>query len=229
MKEHGILMSEPMIHGLRRDVDPKTQTRRIAKFDADPGLNLGFSGLSVHRFGRTWRLMSRSASMWEERSKPLKSRYGLEGDRLYCKETWQADPPIDDTWASTAWHGCPKDAPLSEIPERFRHPAHCLYRATWLHGKIRWRPSLFMPRWASRILLEITDIRIERLQAISDDDAIAEGIERIKDGWRDYMDPNGLCMRPRTSYLTLWDSINGAGSHHDNPFVFVIVFKQVQP
>jgi len=229
VKERGIIFSAPMITALRRETSPKTQTRRVAKFKTDPGLNLSFTGLSVQRFGETWSLFSRGAgSCWEDRSKPLRSPYGLEGDRLWVRETHQFDAPVDGTWPATQFYGC-KGAPLDLIPERFRHPNYCLYRASWLHGPITWRPAIHMPRWASRILLEITDVRIERLNSISDADAIAEGIEPIDEGWRDYMDPSGLCIKPRTSYQTLWDSINGAASHKTNPWIWAVSFKEIQP
>lgn len=83
-----------------------------------------------------------------------------------------------------------------------------------------WKPSIFMPRWASRITLEITNIRAERLQDISEDDAKAEGVEasklvEMKDGSPCYSMP----------YQILWNQINGVGSWDANPWVFVIDFK----
>jgi hypothetical protein len=75
-----------------------------------------------------------------------------------------------------------------------------------------------MPRWASRILLEITDIRVERLQDISEDDALAEGI--------DYTCQQAL---PSDVFSGLWESINGSGSWNANPWVWVIEFKRITP
>ena len=100
--------------------------------------------------------------------------------------------------------------------------------------KVRWTPSIFMPRSASRITLEITDIRAERLQAISEADAIAEGIDRIGgeysvEPWKNYLkDGNGYQKStPQASYMTLWQSINGAESWDSNPWVWVIEFRRV--
>lgn len=93
-----------------------------------------------------------------------------------------------------------------------------------------------MPRWASRILLEITAVRVERLQDISEADAIAEGVEPFRDflpagHWKRYHDgaTNGYVDCPIASYASLWTTINGAGSWAANPWVWVVEFKRVQP
>ena len=88
---------------------------------------------------------------------------------------------------------------------------------------LKWKPSIFMPREASRITLEITSVRVERLNEISEEDAIAEGtsfdaaIESIM------CEPD----RARRAYKLLWNSINGPGSWDKNPWVWVIKFKQI--
>lgn len=104
--------------------------------------------------------------------------------------------------------------------------------------KTQWRPSIFMPRWASRITLEIVEVRVERLQDISDGDCLAEGISTSKErglgsgGFKDYHSPAGhfneygFC-EPCNSYRTLWESINGDGSWKLNPWVWVIEFKKL--
>ena len=86
----------------------------------------------------------------------------------------------------------------------------------------RWRPSIFMPRWASRILLEITAIRVERLQSISGPDCWAEGIAHA--GW----DPERYGSTVEC-YRDLWESINGPGSWAANPYAWVVEFRRVQP
>ena len=106
----------------------------------------------------------------------------------------------------------------------------------------RWRsehppaPAPNSPRWASRITLEVTDVRVERLQDISEKDAEAEGIERTEDFfgcpcWRVYGEPDGADVvapdDPIGSYRSLWESINGPGSWEQNPFVWVINFRRV--
>ena len=94
---------------------------------------------------------------------------------------------------------------------------------------MKWRPSIFMPRWVSRITLEITDVRVERLQDISEADAIAEGVEYLPDvgGWRCYMNERGGYTYAVTSYRSLWESINGPGSWAANPWVWVIGYRRV--
>jgi hypothetical protein len=109
------------------------------------------------------------------------------------------------------------------------------YRADWHNGVKhvnKWRPSIFMPREASRITLEIVSVRVERLQAISGRDAIAEGIEAFVmdlEGstvttFRDYL-TGEMNRAARNSYQTLWQSMNGLESWAGNPFVWVIEFK----
>lgn len=98
-----------------------------------------------------------------------------------------------------------------------------------------WRPSLFMPRWAARILLEITDVRVERLNDISEEDAKAEGIYLTHtnmfggEEWEDYLDDNLFCPFAVDSYKSLWRKINGLDSWDKNPWVWVVCFKVVQP
>ncbi|MDC5518789.1 hypothetical protein NRA64_18600, partial [Acinetobacter baumannii] len=106
----------------------------------------------------------------------------------------------------------------------------------WTHAASRWRPSIHMPRTASRITLEITGVRVERLQDISDADAIAEGIERDVRldpagtcHWRVYGAEQGMGTNlPGASYLSLWEQINGPGSWLLNPWVWVVEFERVQ-
>lgn len=96
----------------------------------------------------------------------------------------------------------------------------------------KWRPSIHMPRWASRILLEITAVRVERLKDISEADAKAEGVE-LADGfqelWKGYAkNHHDLMHSAAQSFASLWCSINGDGSWDANPWVWVIEFKRVE-
>ena len=95
----------------------------------------------------------------------------------------------------------------------------------------RWKPSIHMPRAACRLVLEITSVRAERLQAISENDAKAEGIEQTAhDFWRLYGSHYGAnaTFSPRTSFRTLWESINGAESWAADPWVWVVEFRSIQ-
>ncbi|MGL4684192.1 MAG: hypothetical protein ACRCV4_14320, partial [Hafnia alvei] len=92
----------------------------------------------------------------------------------------------------------------------------------------KWTPSIHMPRWASRITLEITGVRVERLQDISQEDAQSEGMELT--GWRpSYSDPDsgGECATPYDNFAALWESIYGEESWNANPWVWVIEFRRV--
>ena len=95
---------------------------------------------------------------------------------------------------------------------------------------VDWRSPIFMPRWASRLMLTITSVRVERVQEISEADAKAEGIERINDhphwGWKDYTG-NGQDLSPIMSYQSLWDSLNSKRGYSwaSNCFVWVLTFE----
>jgi hypothetical protein len=142
----------------------------------------------------------------------MRCPYGKPDDQLWVRETWQAlrDEGVGYTL-------CPPQ-PGCEIR----------YRATeeeeWC-PPLLWRPSIFMPRFASRITLEVTDIRVERLQDISPDDCDAEGIERSACHTRD----GAGCNARINDYKTLWTSINGPESWDENPYVWVVGFKMLIP
>lgn len=134
--------------------------------------------------------------------------YGKTGDRLWVRETFAELPDMDGDSVG-----------------------HVLYRADGGYGG-KWTPSIFMPRDYSRILLEITDVRVERLNEISEEDAIAEGIEidhKASNGdpmYRHYIHSNIPDSSPWVSFESLWESINGKGSFDDR-WVWVIEFKRL--
>ncbi|MBF2715683.1 hypothetical protein [Agrobacterium vitis] len=107
-------------------------------------------------------------------------RYSI-GDRLWVKEAFIPDPPSDDpSWNDNVatyveWSGC--GSRLKDIPAKLRDSDYCIFAADGLiePGTIRWVSGMFMPRWASRLTLIVTDVRIMRMQDITDADAIAEG------------------------------------------------------
>ncbi len=135
--------------------------------------------------------------------KPADPGFDRPADRLWVRETWATTHGFD-TWSPR------------EIPKE----ARIYYSATAGVGGLRCRPSIFMPRWASRITLEITAVRVERLQSIGDADALAEGC--TADDMR-----HGDCLAG--VYARLWQSINGPGSWDANPWVWVVEFRRVQP
>lgn len=201
MKERPILFSAPMVRALLAGT--KTQTRRVVKGTA-------LEWLQPRAFTPEY------VGLPENHLCP----YGFAGDRLWVREAWMPDPPADGTWAYTAWAG-ERIGQIAGVPERFQHPAFCNYAANWLHGPIRWTPSIHMPRWASRITLEVTGVRVERLQSISEADAAAEG-------WPEPPGDGTPHQTPRCWYPGVWESINGAGSWQANPWVWVVEFRRVR-
>ncbi|MEX9442050.1 hypothetical protein, partial [Klebsiella pneumoniae] len=148
--------------------------------------------------------------------------YGIPGDRIWVREAFRVHSRATDV-ATLVYKASERN---SWTEQTHRVPvAVCNKPAT----PEKWTPSLHMPRWASRILLEITDVRVERLNAISQEDAQAEGMELT--GWRPtYSDPDsgGKVMTPYDNFAELWSSIYGDESWKANPWVWVISFKRVE-
>lgn len=181
----------------------KTQTRRPAKARKNPSLLDG-----------SWTddyVLDPGNREWLMRDNP----YGQAGDRLWVRETWSQPAALDP--GPTVYRA---DYPAC-VPANFTNlPAV---------DEITWRPSIHMPRTACRIQLEIVSVRVERLNDISDQDAIAEGLPYHR--CTDWMGP-GNSRRdfgPKDAYEALWESINGAGSWSANPWVWVVEFKRVTP
>lgn len=239
MKERPILFQGAMVRALLAGT--KTQTRRAApieRMDIKPhgedtltwGVHFSkpIKGtISSHSGGRFSDLQARQiiASQF--------CPYGQPGDRLWVRETWQG-PLLEDfeVDADAEWMS----------PERihqYRNPAHCQYAADGGAApefmdaddnlQCRWRPSIHMNRWASRITLEITDVRVERLQDISEADAIAEGLTpQHGGGWGLPAGEHFHSYDPRISYWSLWDAINGPGSTEANPWVWAVTFQATE-
>jgi len=225
MKERPILFSGPMVRAILAGT--KTQTRRVVKdcglWETQPGLT-------------------------DLRPITADCPYGQPGDRLWVRETFCIEtsqdvgyypPPHNDgrplrevedphgewgTWWERPHYKATDPAPELAYPDDEGEP------------KVKWSPSIHMPRWASRLTLEITGVRVERLQDISDADALSEGVERLinEDGFIDYHHQWGKvikAMDAASSFRSLWDSINAArGLGWDtNPWVWVITFNMVVP
>lgn len=159
--------------------------------------------------------------------------FGAVGDRIWVRETFQG--PLFDYEQMEAF---------LEDSSKFEKPEFCQYAADGGHRpeyqdaddnlRYGWRPSIHMPRWASRITLEITDVRVERLNAISEEDAEAEGInmEALADSQDRYdcIADHNMTGRPTATgaFKYLWESIYGAENWQANPWVWVIEFKRVE-
>lgn len=205
-KSRPILFSAPMVRALLDG--RKTQTRRMVK--PQPIQDAG---------GKVYRWISRGRDVNVEHMNAAMCPYGVPGDRLWVKHGHWLKPASDLTEA-IAWS-----------PE-FPCAVHRDYRGTWTsdiaspqsdidkHGGFRKRPSIHMPRWASRITLQVTSVRVERVQDISEADAVAEGMKPRPSEPYDCMDD------PREQYRFLWDEINGKGSWESKPWVWVIEFRK---
>jgi hypothetical protein len=144
------------------------------------------------------------------------------------------DNPRDDGYESTILARCPYGRPgdLLWVKETWcggQYGTAYFYKSDWQEHDYgpRWKSQRFMPRKASRILLEVTGVRVERVRDISIEDACDEGIYQKNPTWEDICPPD-----PREDFEELWDSINGkkpGKSWDDNPWVWVIEFKRVEP
>ncbi len=200
----------------------KTQTRRIVKLGREfgpsstPGYDWTFRGT------RRGGVKGAGAGCWQDyRNTDLLQLcpYGVAGDRLWVRETWAKVVFSGSDWEQPHIMDCVRPAGPDEGGVVYRADDHGLDDGgnTTEERGFAWRPSIFMPRWASRITLEITELRAERLQDISDADAKAEGAP-WEDCWPTY----------RQSFEALWDSINGAGDFELNKWVWVIRTEKVR-
>ncbi|MCP6007134.1 hypothetical protein NL357_19095 [Klebsiella pneumoniae] len=150
--------------------------------------------------------------------------HGKPRDRIWVRETFC---PVDDTQ-----YGGEKWVDYRATPKfEASHPAgwDCAPNDA---EALKWRPSIHMPRWASRILLEITDVRVERLNAISEKDATAEGVQPAGSLLPDYpgtfLTPKGDFATAKVAFQRLWESIYGDEGWKANPWVWVISFERIE-
>lgn len=205
MKERPILFSAPMVRALLDG--SKTQTRRVVKLPHSNPLGkwepTTFGGPNG---GRTAKgdAVAEQGAIWHTRTgECICSPHGQPGDRRWAREAWRTVTEANN------------------LPPRDLTPAHRIwYESNSPHqpGAGKLRPSMFMPRWASRITLEITSVRVERLNDINRGDAMAEGCPFPNMAQGD---------DPRKWYADLWNAINGPGSWDANPFVWVVEFKKL--
>ncbi|YBB27051.1 hypothetical protein ACCQ75_06540 [Klebsiella pneumoniae] len=230
MKERGMIFNGEMVRAILDG--RKTQTRRPVKFpvhDKNLGCELAGNELAGELSAGNY----------------LNSAFGKPGDRIWVRETFQG--PLFDYDLMDSY---------CKYPTPFEKPEFCVYKADGVPAPefydaddelhCCWRPSIHMPRWASRILLEIIDVRTERLNAISEEDAQREGVhtevwdqtvvarnyaasDEFFQFWSDdmphYVEMNQLY---RSSFRSLWESIYGAENWQANPWVWVIEFKRVE-
>lgn len=247
MTERGMIFNGEMVRAILDG--RKTQTRRIMKLQPKP---------SKSRPGDFWFSSKKLESMVHVSdlapgNSPIADYhlfiqehccpFGAVGDRMWVRETWGVvSHELDEDGRIRPWT---PDRPATVIHEmpfgNGYYSGHAIYAAdgdfTWgdddgyEDGRSCWKPSIHMPRAASRILLEITDVRVERLNAISEEDARAEGI--IDGGCLNCGEPEPCgCANPEPdatdAFAYLWQSIYGQENWNADPWVWVIEFKRVE-
>lgn len=242
MTERPLLLSPALVRATLDGL--KTQTRRVVARKgwqcvgpaAKPGTAIVASG-GGRGFNPT-------------RTEVMPSPYGGPGDLLYVRETWrpyswhEGEPivleykaggphheaggsPEAESWEERMWEALSKELDAKGVPT----DEHGVYQ--WEgESPLRWRPSIHLPKWGSRLWLAVRDVRVQRLQEISEEDAIAEGV-------------NGGCLRcgrpqpcgcphpdpdHRDSFAHLWDSINAARGYgwDTNPWVWAITYEKTE-
>jgi hypothetical protein len=210
MKERPILFSGPMIRAILNG--SKTQTRRIAR---KPKSMLQ----SDFDTAMTWA---------EDNGIPgvMASPYGYPGERLWVRETcwifgwWKRDGKTRTGKARWRFVIDPSHQVRFDDPPR---EERCTKREGPIPGWCR-RPSIHMPRWASRITLDVTNVRVERLQDITEADALAEGMPDTSSVWDGVPGKRG---GPRETFQTLWNAINAKRAPwSSNPWVWVVEFSR---
>ncbi|MGO8422310.1 hypothetical protein ACC807_11290 [Rhizobium ruizarguesonis] len=211
MTDRPILFSGPMVRALLDG--RKTQTRRtLGQFDVfrlSDGSEAPVSCLQIE--GQLLPRVTIGRVMTERKLK------AAVGDRLWVRETWQG-----------LCFGDYQPTKSSRCEVRYAATDPCADLDAEARG-YPWRPSIFMPRWASRITLTVTDVRVERLQDINDEDAIAEGAALVYPNamggpYVESGEPNVL-VTPYGWYRRLWDQINGVGAWDTNPWIAAYTFS----
>ncbi|HCF8039448.1 TPA: hypothetical protein NIU56_002983 [Klebsiella pneumoniae] len=227
MKERGMIFNGEMVRAILDG--RKTQTRRPVRFpvlDKNLGCELAGNELAGELSAGNY----------------LNSAFGKPDDRIWVRETWGVvSHELDEDGRIRPWTPDRPATAINEMPfGNGYYSGHAIYAAdgdfTWgdddgyEDGRSCWKPSIHMPRAASRILLEITNVRVERLNSIHDVDAMREGIQNLTTcSHADFGIPGVVnAQHPVRAFQLLWESIYGADNWKANPWVWVIEFKRVE-
>lgn len=255
MKERPILFSAPMVKAILEG--RKTQTRRIMKPQPDHLQVYDFKGKRLYDGeNRLWCWNGHVSEDLQSIEAFLRDRcpYGVSGDHLWVRETWTLIPNDMRGRDLSVAYRAGGESKVHKGEDVYGAPGSALVHMTigcdlaeYDNGNWGvWRPSIHMPRLASRLTLEVVSVKVERLQDITEDDAKAEGVHqrarkpglKPKDGpcsecGRSYHEhPGGSCYRTgfhnltfKGAYAHLWNEINGKGSWDANPWVWVVEFR----
>ncbi len=222
MTDRPILFSAPMIRAIL--AGSKTQTRRILK----PQIAAHAYRLAAYDPRGTAHFARETGGLQRVRIPAAR------GDLLWVREAWNQfsfSQDGDEAWPVAALVPPAECKEIDDEGYRVSAP-QIVHRASeradrFFQGQ-RWRPSIHMPRWASRITLQVTDVKVERLVDISSADTIAEGVRCQTCQTMNQSACSGLgCFASRKAFSQLWESINGPGSWDTNPWVAVIAFEPV--
>jgi hypothetical protein len=226
MKERGIIFSAPMVRAILDG--SKTQTRRVVKPQPAPhhGIQAMF-GTSPDGFAfgtpGVWREVGADYPDGPEDDR--RCPYGVVGERLWVRETFSAPP------GGERRDECIYRADVT--PEQERETRQLARSHPALVGQGRWTPAIHMPRWASRVTLEITGVRVQLLQELSEEDAKAEGVTTGPQQGKVNGEPATLYpMTHRMAFTWLWNVINGERpgcSWQSNPWVWCVSFRRIEP
>lgn len=205
MKERPILFSGPMVRALLEG--RKTQTRRVVKQELRQLGDGDWYSFDHHGINYLVNARHTTVAAWAHLLQFCP--YGKPSDRLWVREAWTTHAFLDKV-------------PPRDLTTRSIH-----YVADGQIKTGKYRQAFHMPRWASRILLDVVGVRVERLQDISEEDAIAEGLIESGSGWK-YSNESPWYACAIGAYQGLWESINGQGSWDENPWVWAIEFRREQ-
>ena len=217
MTDRPILFSALMVRALLDG--KKTQTRRSLSFSGYKDFT-EFQPSATQGYDWAFR---RADMCWVElRHEELLARLRFKvSDRLWVRESWQLHGRASDL-CTVAYMASVNHAGWNEAHEQFPNAlAGTMKARPFQEG---WRPSIHMPRWASRITLTVTDVRVERLQDISAADCVAEGCA----GGHDSIPGYPFSATPKEQYWQLWNSINGKDAWEQNPWVVALTFDVEQ-
>jgi len=241
--EHAIMFQAPMIRAIL--AGKKTQTRRIVNWSPrEDGLNLAFSGLEPGYYSSDnpssgYVLRSRGyGACWNDRTWPAHCPYGSPGDRMWVRETFSTDA-LTVYPCPTAWYR----ADFSATEPDGNHSQDCGYSrlsgsrppladcfACAMNGRrFKWRSPIFMPRRLSRITLQITEVRLQRLKEITEDDAQAEGIPvgEMMDVTVNGEAGRAAFFKARDAFAHMWNGIHRAHEWKTNPWVWALTFRRI--
>lgn len=221
-KERPVLFKDAMVRAILNGT--KTQTRRVLKQAVGPSLSVGIDDDTPGVAELSWLWGDGPGYDVHETIKRVPCPHGKPGERLWVRETFSGPHCMErsEEFPAVPPSQWPTESPIWYWADG--EPSH----GDWTKP----RPSMFMPRWASRITLEITDVRVERLQDISVADAMAEGTPcYVCGGPLDGRSEDDChCFHHKASpsdYRALWESINGPDSWEANPWVWAISFRKV--